>query len=307
MNLAIVSDDLFHLPELPKRCVIQGSGYIGVEFASILRGLGCEIDLVFRSALPLPKFDEDVRHCLYEEMARRGVRIHPETNIESIEKGVDNMLVHTNRGILPCDQVLCAAGRVPNTANLGLDAVGVAADRNGAILIDDLRETSISGVFALGDCTGKVQLTPYAIAEGRALGDRVFGAKIPHPLPTLIPTAVFSLPPVATVGATEEEARQTWGDDDVEIYRTRFRPMRYTLPNKEEKVLMKLVVCRSTQLVVGVHMVGSDAPEIIQALAVAITGGAKKTQFDQTLALHPTVGEEFVLLREPVAPSPKKS
>lgn len=304
MDLASVSDDMFNLCELPQRVVVQGSGYIGLEFASIMKALGSQVDLVYRSKRPLPGFDEDLRHTIAEEMQRRGVRIHCETHVTSVEKAGSGLTVHTSHEALGCDVFLAATGRVPNTKNLGLENVGVAVDRSGAVLINELRETSVSGIFALGDCTGKIQLTPYAISEGRALADRVFGGKPASTPPSLIPTAVFALPPLATVGLTEEQAVSSFGADDVEIYKTKFRPMRLTLPKMEEKVLMKLVVRRSTGLVAGAHMVGADAPEIIQALAVALTCGATKAQFDRTLALHPSVGEEFVLLREPSKPTP---
>jgi glutathione reductase (NADPH) len=299
IELAITSNEAFSLAEFPKDLIVMGSGYIGVELASLFLGLGSQTRLMFRSDLPLPGFDQDVRTDLLEAMRGRGMTVITGCHLQRLERKGDKILVVTDQGEWLCDQFLCAAGRNPNTANLGLEAAGVELGEKGAIKVDDECRTNVPSIYAVGDVIDKVQLTPYAIAQGRWLSDRLFGKKKDDFWPKHIPTAVFSLPPVGTVGLTEAEAREQ-NPNDIEIYRTRFRPMKYTLPNKTEKVLMKLVVRKSDQRVLGIHMIGSDAAETIQALAITLTCGATKQQFDHTLAVHPTGAEEFVLLREPV-------
>ena len=298
IDLAITSNEAFSLPALPGELVVMGSGYVGVELASLFAGLGSQTRLMFRSPLPLPGFDQDLRQCLLEEMQGRGVTFSTGCHLERLERSGEKIRVVTDQGEWLCDQFLCAAGRHPNTASLGLKEVGVELSDSGAVCIDELCCSSVPSILAVGDCVDQVQLTPYAIAQGRALADRLYGNKPNRFAPPHVATAVFSLPPIGTVGLTEGQARREF-PDDVEIYRTRFRPMKYTLPNKTEKVMMKLVVHRSTQKVLGIHILGADGPELIQALAIALTCGATKRQFDQTLAVHPTGAEELVLLREP--------
>lgn len=301
IELAVTSDDLFHLEKLPQSITLMGSGYIGLEFASIFRGLGSEVTVMFRSQLPLPEFDIDARLTLKEQMEARGVKFVTGASLKGLSKVGDHIQVDTDQGQWMSDVFVAATGRVPNTQGLGLPEIGVTLGPKGEVIVDEHCRTSVEGVFALGDCVGGIQLTPYAIAQGRALAERLFRDPGVGFLPAHVATAVFTQPAVASVGMTEDEALKS-NPDDVDIYRTRFRPMKYTLPDKPEKVMMKLVVRKSDQKVLGCHMVGSDAPEIIQALAVALTCGATKFDFDRTLAVHPTAAEEFVLLRDAVAP-----
>jgi len=297
MQQALVSDDLFRLPKLPERMTLLGSGYIGLEFASIFAGLGVETTVMFRSARPLPGMDEDIGLTLMEQMQHRGVRFVTGAHLTEWSNGT----VRTNQGDWAADAFVCAAGRVPNTQELGLEEAGVSLGPLGEVLIDEHCRTSQEGVFAIGDCCGGVQLTPYAIAQGRALAERLFRQPDFAFAPAHVASAIFTQPAAATVGLSQSEAEAAH-PGDIEIYRTRFRPMKYTLPDQPEKVMMKLVVRRSDQRVLGCHMVGQDAPEIIQALAISLTCGASKADFDRTLAVHPTAAEEFVLLRDPVKP-----
>ena len=294
---SLISDDLFHLKELPARMTLMGSGYIGLEFASIFNGLGVETTVMFRSAQPLPGMDEDIGLTVREQMEQRGVRFVTGAHLHKLEPG----RVYTDQGEWDCDAFVCAAGRVPNTQGLGLAEAGVALGARGEVLIDAQCRTQLPTVFGIGDCCGGVQLTPYAIAQGRALAERLFRQPDYAFAPEHVASAVFTQPAAATVGLSQSEAEQAH-PGDIDIYRTRFRPMKYTLPDQPEKVMMKLVVRRSDQRVLGCHMVGQDAPEIIQALAVALTCGASKAEFDRTLAVHPTAAEEFVLMRDPVKP-----
>ncbi|MBS2034109.1 glutathione-disulfide reductase [bacterium] len=298
-ELALTSDDLFHLKQLPKSITLMGSGYIGLEFACIFAGLGSEVTVMFRSSLPLPDFDGDVRKTLKEQMEVKGIRFVTGAHLDKLTGQPGDIEVHTNVGSWKSEVFVAATGRVPNTEGIGLVEAGLKLGEQGEILTDEHCRTSLDSVFALGDCVGGVQLTPYAIAQGRALAARLFQDPNADFRPHHIPTAVFTQPAIGTVGLTQEQAEES-NPGDVDVYRTSFRPMKYTLPDKPEKVMMKLVVRRSNQLVLGCHMVGSDAPEIIQALAVALTCGASKQDFDRTLAIHPTAAEEFVLLRDPV-------
>ena len=298
-ELAVTSDDLFHLKALPKSITLMGSGYIGLEFAGIFAGLGSEVTVMFRSDLPLPEMDGDVRKTLKEQMEARGIRFVTGANLEKLSQDGELIQVHTDQGQWATEVFVAATGRVPNTEGLGLVEAGVKLGPKGEVLADEHCRTSLDSVFAVGDCLGGVQLTPYAIAQGRALAARLFQDPNADFRPHHVPTAVFTQPAVGAVGLTQEQAEKS-NPGDIDIYRTSFRPMKYTLPDKPDKVMMKLVVRRSNQLVLGCHMVGSDAPEIIQALAVALTCGASKQDFDRTLAVHPTAAEEFVLLRDPV-------
>lgn len=299
VDLGVVSDDLFKLDTLPRRILIIGSGYIGSEFASIFDAFGCEVTQIFRSKAMLPGFDDDVRQILMESMKERGIRIIPEATVEGATRKDDGVCVVTSEmQEIEVDLVLSATGRVPNTAGLGLDVAGVETRESGAIVVDEESRTNVPHLYAIGDVTQRVQLTPVAIAEGRALVETLFHDNPMRVSYDLIPKAVFTLPMVGSVGLTEMEAR-TRGHD-VRIFRTRFRPMKYSLTSKTERVLMKLVVDGATDRVLGAHMVSGDAPEVIQAVAVALEAGATKAVFDRTMALHPTAAEEFVLMYEPV-------
>jgi len=294
----VVSDAVFTLPDLPKRVVVIGSGYIGVEFAGIFNGLGSETHMIYRSPLPLRGFDEDIRGSLQEEMIKRGIHIFCNTHLDCLEQRADGAIdvVLEDQEIVTADLVLLATGRVPNTAGLGLEEVGIAVGERGGILVDDQYATSVPNVFAVGDVIDKVQLTPVALAEGMSLARRLFGGPNQTVSYEAIPTAVFSQPNVGTVGISEEEARRR---GPVRIYRSHFRGMKHTLSGRDERTLMKLVVDADTDRVLGVHMVGPEAGEIIQGFAVAITCGATKAQFDATIGIHPTAAEEFVTMRTP--------
>lgn len=292
----ITSNEAFHLEKLPQRIVIVGSGYIGVEFAGIFNNLGSEVTLTFRSARLLPKFDEDVRQTLTEEMQKKGIRILAGAKVKEIKPG---LRLVTDQGEVEGDTVMYATGRKPNTRGLGLEELGVKLAKNGAVVVDDDLRTSVDNIYALGDCIDKVALTPVAIAEGRGLAETLYNRNPTRVSYDNIATAVFSQPPVGTVGLSEEEARKRH-PGQVAIYRTKFRPMKHSLTGKDEKVMLKLVVHKETDRVLGCHMVGPDSPEIMQAMGVAMTCGATKKQFDQTIALHPSTAEEFVLMREPV-------
>lgn len=294
-ELAVVSDDIFHLPALPRRVVLHGSGYIAVEFAGILAGLGAEVDLVYRQPLPLRGFDADLRAALAEALAASGVRLHPERNITAIAaSGSVRRVTLTDGTVLEADLVFAATGRHPNVAGLGLEAVGVKTDARGAIVTGEGAETSVPGLYAIGDVTDRLNLTPVALAEGHSLAERLFGAGPRAWDLERVATAVFSSPPIATVGLTEEQAAARGPAD---IYLSRFRPMRHALTGRERRTLMKLVVDQKTQRVLGAHMLGEDAPEIIQGLSVAINCGATKADFDRTVGIHPTSAEEFVTMR----------
>ncbi|MDP3876178.1 MAG: glutathione-disulfide reductase [Methylobacter sp.] len=292
----VTSDDMFFLEQLPKRIIIVGGGYIAVEFASILHGLGVDTTLCHRGDKLLRGFDEDVRDFLAVNMARKGISILFNTDIEAIEIIDDAFAVRLFDGTkMTTDLVLYATGRTPNSTGFGLEAVGVELDDEGAIKVNGDYQTNVPSIYALGDVTNRVNLTPVAIAEGMALVNNLY-AKQPRPVDyDNIPTAVFSQPTIASVGLTEAQAREQY--PDIDIYQTRFIPMKGALSGLDEKTLMKMIVVRSTDKVVGLHMVGSDAPEIIQGMAVAIRAGATKALFDSTIGIHPTAAEEFVSLR----------
>ncbi|MCI2810828.1 glutathione-disulfide reductase [Eoetvoesiella caeni] len=297
---AITSNEALELAELPKRVVVVGAGYIAVEFAGIFLTLGAEVTLVLRGDIPLRGFDMDVRQHLAQELTERGMRILNGTLVESIAKAAGGLHVTLNDGqVISCDQILYATGRVPNTRNLGLQEVGVKTDDVGAVLVDEWSRTSVENIYAVGDVTDKHNLTPVAIAEARALAETLYNDNPTKFDPHLISTAVFSQPPVATVGLAEHQARE--GGKPVDIYRSIFRPMHNTLSGRKEKTLMKLVVDRESDRVLGCHMVGPDAAEIMQGLAIAMQCGATKKQFDRTVGIHPTAAEEFVTMRDKVA------
>lgn len=295
----ITSDEVFDLSELPRRIVIAGAGYIALEFACIFRGLGSEVTVVYRRTGVLRGFDSDIRASVQEEMEAKGIDFVFDSIFEEVEKTPDGLHVRLSNGtVLQADQVLMAAGRTPNTGGLGLEAAGVELEENGAVRVDHFSRSSGRHIFAIGDCTHRVNLTPVAIHEAICVIDTLFKGT-PHVRDhEHIATAVFTQPPVGTVGLTEEEARA--GFDAVDIYRARFRPLKHTITGREERVMIKIVVDRTSDRVLGVHMVGMDAAEIIQAVAIAVKSGVTKAQVDATMAVHPTTGEELVLMYEPV-------
>ena len=301
----ITSNEALDLKALPKRVIIVGGGYIAVEFAGIFRAAGSEVCEIIRSPQILRGFDDDIRNHLAGEMAKKGISIAPGTNVTKVERSGDGLRVHTDTGkSFTADTVMYATGRVPNTGGLGLERVGVHLNKRGAIAVDEWQQTTVPGIYAIGDCTDRINLTPVAIAEGRGLSETLFNRnpmKMDH---TNVPSAVFSQPPVGSVGLSEASARLL---GEVDIYRAIFRPMKHTLSGRDEKAMMKLVVDRKSERVLGVHMVGADAPEIIQGMAIAVKAGLRKRDLDATVAIHPTSAEEFVLMREPVKPVAAKA
>ncbi len=294
---AITSNEALDLPTLPKRVVIVGAGYIAVEFAGIFEALGAEVTVLSRTDAVLRGFDDDVRTHLLQELRTRGITVRTRSNATRIDKTATGVAVTTLEGDqIQADIVLYATGRSPNTRGLGLEELGVLLNPNGAVLVDEWSQTAVPSIYAVGDATDRMNLTPVAIAEARAFAETHYNANPMRFDRTGVPSAVFSTPPVGTVGLTEEEARRSCGD--VDIYRTRFRPMKHTLSGREERVMMKLVVDRASDRVVGVHMVGPDAAEIVQGMAIALKCGATKKQFDATVGIHPTSAEEFVTMRE---------
>ena len=295
----ISSNEALDLPRLPRRIVIVGGGYIAVEFAGIFNGFGAEVVELIRRDELLYGFDDDIRVALAQEMRGRGIEIHARTHVTRIEKEPHGYSVYTNLGQeFSADIVMYATGRKPNTKGLGLVEIGVATDANGAVVVDEWSCTNIPNVYAVGDVTDRVNLTPVAIAEGRAVAETLFNdnpIKMDH---ANVPSAVFSQPPIGAVGLTEEQARRQYGD--VDIYMARFKPMKNTLSGREERTLMKLVVDARTDRVLGCHMLGPDAPEIMQGLAIAVKCGVSKRMFDQTVGIHPSAAEEFVTMREKV-------
>ena len=297
---ALVSDHMFYLDSLPDTATVWGGGYIAVEFAGILAGLGVRTTLIYRGERFLRGFDGDIRNHVAQEMAGKGIDLRFNTNIESITKAGDGYELALSDGSTHgTGLVLAATGRVPRTSGLGLEAVGVETDEGGAIITDDQFRTSVPGIHALGDVIGTPQLTPVAIEQAMVMVDQLYGTGLKRMDYTNIPTAVFCQPPIGTVGLTEEEAREA--GHSVAIYRTSFRPMKHTLSGREEKALMKLVVDPDTDRVLGAHMVGPEAGEMMQGIAVALKAGATKTVFDATVGIHPTSAEEFVTMREPVS------
>lgn len=290
----ITSDEAFHLPALPKRIAILGGGYIGVEFAHIFAGLGARVTLLHRDTHVLRGFDPDVRDALTKGLVAHGIEVICCTEVAARSVG-NRQVLTADHHTFEVDLAMAAIGRAPALDGLGLEAAGVKLDKKGAIAVDEWSCTNVPHVFAVGDVTGRVALTPIAIREGHAVADTLFGNR-PTPIHHhLIPTAVFSQPAAASIGLTEPAAIAA--GHEVQIFRARFRPMRYALSHRDEQVLIKLVVDRVTDKVLGLHMVGADAPEIVQTAAIAITMGATKADFDRTFALHPTTAEELVLLR----------
>ncbi|HMO69479.1 MAG TPA: FAD-dependent oxidoreductase, partial [Novosphingobium sp.] len=297
-DLCITSNEVFHLPEMPRRVVIQGAGYIAMEFAGIFNALGAKVTVVNRSDQILRGYDEALRDRLMQITLARGIDYRFNSPIERVEKRPDGRLsVHTagNPDTLSADIVLVATGRRPKTDGLGLENAGVALGANGEIPVDEYNRTSCPSIHAVGDVTDRVQLTPVAIREGHALADTLFGGK-PRTIDyDLIPSAVFSQPPLAGVGLTERQARERFAD--VRVYASDFRPMKNMFARVPERGLYKLVVDAASDRVLGVHMIGPEAPEILQAVAIAVKAGLTKAQFDETVALHPSMAEELVLMR----------
>lgn len=296
MELGIVSDQAFSLPALPKRVLMVGGGYISIEFAGIFHGLGAEVDVVYRQPLPLRGFDEEIRQALADSMAADGVRLHPSQTVQSIEaRGDAKHVVLTSGHALEVDLVFFAVGRAPKTGGLGLDQAGVKTDAKGAVAVDAEFTTNQPHIFAIGDVSNKLNLTPVAIAEGHHLADRLYGPGRPRNwLMDPVATAVFSSPPIATIGLTETEAAQRGTTD---IYTAHFKPMRHVLSGRNRRTFMKMVVDQASQRVLGVHMLGDDVPEMMQGIGVALTAGATKLDFDRTIGIHPTSAEEFVTMR----------
>lgn len=292
----VTSNDMFFLDRLPKEIVIVGGGYIAMEFAGILHGLGVKTTVCHRGHKLLRGFDEDISNFLAHEMSRQGIEIRLETDIEAIETAGEGFVVRLVGGNqISTDLVMYATGRTPNSSGFGLETLGVDLGESGAIKVNNAYQTNIPSIYALGDVTDRINLTPAAIAEAMALINALY-LNQPRPVDyENIPTAVFSRPSIATVGLTEAEAHEKY--PDIDIYKTNFTPIKNTLSGLEAKTLMKMVVVRSTDRVVGLHMAGADAPEIIQGMAVAIRAGATKAIFDSTLGIHPTAAEEFVNLR----------
>ncbi len=298
LDQAMTSNEVLDLRELPASLLVLGGGYIAVEFASILAGLGTAVTLAMRDTLPLRGFDADLRRRLASALAARGITLAGGQAMRTLEHTPDGVALHRADGsVLRAAAALNATGRHPNTAGLGLDEAGVALDARGAIVVDADSRSSAPGVWAVGDVTQRVNLTPVAIAEGRAFADTEFGNRPSRVDHRQVASAVFTDPPIATVGLTEEAAVQL---GPVDVYEADFRPMKTAFAGSEARTFMKLVVDGLDERVLGVHMIGADAPEIIQSLAVALSCGATKRDFDRTVAVHPTAAEEFVLMRTPV-------
>jgi glutathione reductase (NADPH) len=298
---AITSNEAFHLPELPRSIVIAGGGYIATEFAGIFNGLGVETILVYRGPILLRGFDDDVRAHVMREMERRGVKVIVGTHQTSLEKtpaGVVSKL--STEHSLTSDVTLFATGRAPYTADLGLDAAGVALNERGAVVVDDYSRTNVEHIFAVGDVTDRLNLTPVAIREAAAFAQSEFMGKPTRFDHETVASAVFSQPPVGCVGLTEAQARQ--GGRKVTIFRSIFRPMKTTFYGGDERMLIKLVVDQASDRILGCHIVGPDAPEMIQMAAIAVKLGVGKAQWDDTCAVHPTAAEELVTMREPYTP-----
>jgi glutathione reductase (NADPH) len=297
----ISSNEAFHLPALPKRVVIQGGGYIALEFACIFAGYGSDVTVVYRGENILRGFDEDVRSHVRAEMEKSGITILTGCTVTKVDKHGKDFTSHlTNGSSIASDQVMFAIGRHPNVANLGLETAGVALNpHNGGIAVDGWSKSSVPNIYAIGDVTHRINLTPVAIREGHAFADTVFGKRPVQVDHATIPTAVFSQPEIGTVGLTEAEARARFSH--VDIYKTTFRPIKATMSGRDTRVLMKLVVDSASDHVLGCHIVGDSAAEIIQAVAIAVKMKATKADFDATIALHPTAAEELVTMRTPTA------
>lgn len=298
-DLCITSNEAFHLEELPKAIIIEGGGYIALEFANIFHGLGSEVTVVYRGKEILSRFDQDVRQGLHKAMTHKGIRILTEAMLEGVRRGDDGRLhvIVSNGEAIDADQVMLAVGRIPNTENLGLERAGVATGKLGEIIVDGYSRTSQPNIFAIGDVTNRVQLTPVAIHEAMCFIETAFKDNPSSPDHDMIATGVFTRPEIGTVGLSEEAASKKFGD--IDIYRAEFRPMKATLSGSQERMLMKLVVDAASQKVVGAHVMGPDAGEMAQLLAIPLKMGATKADFDRTMAVHPTAAEELVTMYAP--------
>jgi glutathione reductase (NADPH) len=300
-ELGIVSDDIFHLEELPRSMLIVGGGYIACEFACILHGLGVDVTMFYRGAQILNGFDDEARGLVAEQMQARGIAMHSGTNILEMDKSEGGVRVKASTGSEKIyDQVFFATGRKPNSDNMGLEALGIEMGRNGAIAVNEYSQTGVPSVYAIGDVTDRVNLTPVAIREGMAFVKTVFGGE-PTPVDhELIASAVFTQPEMGTVGLSEEEAE---AQEPIEVYATSFKPMQTSFAGRPDRVMMKLIVSQKTRVVLGCHIVAPQAGEMIQMAGIAIKMGATKEQFDQTCAVHPTMSEELVTMKTPTRTS----
>lgn len=296
-DLAVTSNEMFHLPQLPRRALVVGGGFIASEFACILNGLGVEVRQYYRGAQILRGFDDEARGHVATAMAANGIAIHCGTDVLALEKTLGGIrAVATDGTAREFDLVLYATGRRPNSAGLGLDALGVALGRQGEIMVDAYSQTAVPSIYAVGDVTNRINLTPVAIREGHAFADTVFRGVPTKADHALVPSAVFTQPELGTVGLTEEAARET---GPIEVYVASFRPMKTLFAGRQDRVMMKLVVAAETRRVLGCHIVGPEAGELIQLAAIAVKMGATKEDFDRTVAVHPTMAEELVTLRKP--------
>ncbi|KAF9612284.1 hypothetical protein IFM89_038854 [Coptis chinensis] len=296
-ELAITSDEALSLEELPKRAVVLGGGYIAVEFASIWRGLGATVDIFYRKELPLRGFDDEMRTIVAKNLEGRGIKLHPGATLKELTKTEEGIKVITDQGQeLMADVVLFATGRAPNTKRLNLQSAGVELDRSGAIKVDEFSRTNIPSIWAVGDVTNRINLTPVALMEGSCFSKTVFGGQPSKPDYRDVPCAVFCIPPLSVVGLSEEQAvEQVKGD--ILIFTSTFNPMKNTISGRQEKTMMKLIVDAETDKVLGASMCGPDAAEIMQGIAIALKCGATKAQFDSTVGIHPSAAEEFVTMR----------
>lgn len=297
----ITSNEAFFLDRLPERCLVVGGGYIAVEFAGIYKGLGVDTTLSYRGPLFLRHFDIDIRETVRQELLRKKINLEFDSHVKEITRAEDGLLtVHFEEGdSLETDLVLYATGRAPSVHDIGIENVDVAMRENGAVIVDEEYRTSVPNIFALGDVTDRVQLTPVAIAEAMCFASTQFKGERKTLDYDGIATAIFCQPNVGTVGLREDEAREQFGE--IDIYRSTFRPLKHTLSGSDEQTMMKIIVDKKSDRVLGVHMVGAEAGEIIQGIAVAMKAGVTKTVFDSTISIHPTTAEEFVTMREPVA------
>lgn len=297
----ITSNEAFFIETLPAKALVVGGGYIAVEFAGIFAGLGVDISLSYRGSLFLRHFDQDVRVCVKEELTKKGIDLRFDSVVSQITKQDDGSLdvLFSDGSTMNTELVLYATGRKPNVSDIGIENVDVACKENGAIKVDEFFRTSVANIFALGDVTDRIQLTPVAIAEAMAFVSTQFKGEEKLMDYDGIATAVFCQPNIGTVGLTESQAREQY--NDIDVYRSQFRAMKHTLSGSDERTLMKLIVDRASDRVIGIHMVGPESGEIIQGLAVAYKAGATKAIFDSTVGIHPTSAEEFVTMREPVS------
>ena len=292
---AITSNEALKLPNLPKTIVIMGSGYIAIEFACIFSGFGSKVHLVYRADLPLKGFDNEIRKNLEIELQKNGINLYPNSKILSVkEKGKLIITLNDNNKII-ADQILAATGRIPNVKKLNLENVGINLSSENSVIVDKNSRTNINSVYAIGDVTNKINLTPVALGEGHAFADREYGNILRYFEYDNVPYAVFSQPPVSAVGLTQEEALNL--GYELDIYSSNFKPLKHTLSGSEERSFMKLVIDKNTRVVLGAHMLGSDAPEIMQSIAIAVKAKLKKEDFDLTVGIHPSAAEEFVTMR----------